>query len=66
MSERPSDASNPALDPTQRVESDDVKDGIETTQGKELKDGDLREEIASGEEGSDVRASLEEAERTDE
>jgi hypothetical protein len=57
--------SRPATEAAQQVEPDDVSELIDTARDEELKDGDLRAEIESGPEGSAVRASFEEAQRTE-
>jgi hypothetical protein len=65
MPEHPNNVPDQATEAAQQVEPDDVSEAIETARDEELKDGDLREEIDSGQEGSAVRASFEEAESTE-
>lgn len=65
MPEQPSNVPGQATEAAQQVEPDDVSEAIEAARDEELKDGDLREEIESGPEGSAVRASFEEAEPTE-
>jgi hypothetical protein len=65
MPEQSNNVPDQATEAAQQVEPDDVREAIETARDEELKDGDLREEIESGQEGSVVRESFEEAESTE-